>query len=159
MKVANRREAMLKAVLSGMTDVGALCEHFGMSEATVRRDLRALAEEHRIVRTYGGAAAPVGMHEPEESLETRRQSFREQKDAIARVAAAQVRDGDTIFLDGGTTTAAMARLLKSPSAMAQIAQFAALSVNPRYASGCAPGERPLHYFDRINQNNDRIGKP
>ncbi|HEY4352556.1 MAG TPA: DeoR/GlpR transcriptional regulator, partial [Paraburkholderia sp.] len=28
MKVANRREAMLKAVLSGMTDVGALCEHF-----------------------------------------------------------------------------------------------------------------------------------
>ena len=59
MKVANRREAMLKAVLSGMTDVGALCEHFGMSEATVRRDLRALADEHRIVRTYGGAAAPI----------------------------------------------------------------------------------------------------
>jgi DeoR/GlpR family transcriptional regulator of sugar metabolism len=111
MKVANRREAMLKAVLSGMTDVGALCEHFGMSEATVRRDLRALADEHRIVRTYGGAAAPVGMHEPEESLETRRQSFREQKEAIARAAAEHVRDGDTIFLDGGTTTAAMARLL------------------------------------------------
>jgi DeoR family fructose operon transcriptional repressor len=111
MKVTNRREAMLKAVLSGMTDVGALCEHFGMSQATVRRDLRALADERRIVRTYGGAAASVGIHEPEESLDIRRESFREQKEAIAHLAVAHVQDGDTLFLDGGTTTAAMARLL------------------------------------------------
>lgn len=111
MKVTARREAMLRAVLTGMNDVSALCEHFGMSEATVRRDLRALAEERRIVRTYGGAAASIGMHEPEEPLETRRASYREQKEAIARVAAGHVRDGDTIFLDGGTTTAAMAPLL------------------------------------------------
>ncbi|MEF3067478.1 DeoR/GlpR family DNA-binding transcription regulator [Pandoraea apista] len=112
MKVANRREAIFKAVLSGMTDVAALCAHFGMSEATVRRDLRALADERRIVRTYGGAAAaPVRMHEPEESLELRRESLREQKDAIARAAVAHVDDGDTIFLDGGTTTEAMARFL------------------------------------------------
>jgi DeoR family fructose operon transcriptional repressor len=111
MKVTNRREAMLKAVLSGMNDVGALCEHFGMSEATVRRDLRALADERLIVRTYGGAAASVGVHEPEEPLDLRRRSFREQKDAIAQAAVNHVQDGDTIFLDGGTTTAAMAQLL------------------------------------------------
>ncbi|MGF6372347.1 DeoR family fructose operon transcriptional repressor [Paraburkholderia sp. RAU6.4a] len=111
MKVTNRREAMLQAVLSGMTDVSALCEHFGMSEATVRRDLRALADERRIVRTYGGAAASLGIHEPEESLDSRRESFREQKEAIARAAVSHVQDGDAIFLDGGTTTAAMARLL------------------------------------------------
>lgn len=110
MKVEIRREAMLKAVLSGMNDVAALCEHFGMSEATVRRDLRALADGRRIVRTYGGAAS-VGMHEPEESLDTRRESFREQKEAIARAAVRHVQDGDTIFLDGGTTTAALARCL------------------------------------------------
>jgi DeoR family fructose operon transcriptional repressor len=111
MKVTNRREAMLKAVLSGMNDVGALCEHFGMSEATVRRDLRALADDRLIVRTYGGAAASVGIHEPEESLDLRRESFREQKDAIAQAAVSHVQDGDTLFRDGGTTTAAMARLL------------------------------------------------
>ncbi|WP_244817682.1 DeoR/GlpR family DNA-binding transcription regulator [Caballeronia sp. Lep1P3] len=110
MKVEKRREAMLKAVLSGMNDVAALCEHFGMSEATVRRDLRALADERRIVRTYGGAAS-VGAHEPEESLDTRRESFREQKEAIGRAAARYVQDGDTLFLDGGTTTAALARCL------------------------------------------------
>ncbi|ALF90737.1 MULTISPECIES: DeoR/GlpR family DNA-binding transcription regulator [Ralstonia solanacearum species complex] len=110
MKVTKRREAMLKAVLSGMNDVATLCGHFGMSEATVRRDLRALASDRRILRTYGGAAA-VGSHEPEAPLEERRTSGREQKDAIARVAQAHIADGDTVFLDGGTTTAALARHL------------------------------------------------
>jgi DeoR family fructose operon transcriptional repressor len=85
-------------------------EHFGMSEATVRRDLRALASDRRILRTYGGAAA-VGSHEREPSLEERRVSLPEQKDAIARAASAFVVDGDTVFLDGGTTTASLARLL------------------------------------------------
>jgi DeoR family fructose operon transcriptional repressor len=111
MKVAKRREAMLKAVLSGTNDVSALCEHFGMSEATVRRDLRALADQRRILRTYGGAAPSIGVHEPEESLDMRRESFRTQKEAIARAAMAHVQAGDTIFLDGGTTTAALARCL------------------------------------------------
>ena len=110
MKVTKRREAMLKAVLGGMNDVATLCEHFGMSEATVRRDLRALASDRRILRTYGGAAA-VGSHEPEAPLEERRSSAREQKEAIARLAQAHIADGDTIFLDGGTTTAALARHL------------------------------------------------
>ncbi|WP_321939211.1 MULTISPECIES: DeoR/GlpR family DNA-binding transcription regulator [unclassified Paraburkholderia] len=110
MKVARRREAMLQAVLSGMTEVSELCEHFGMSEATVRRDLRALADERLILRTYGGAAS-VGTHAPEESLEQRRQSFQAEKDAIGHAAAAHVRAGDTIFLDSGTTTAALARAL------------------------------------------------
>jgi DeoR family transcriptional regulator, fructose operon transcriptional repressor len=112
MKVTKRREAMLDAVLGGMNDVATLCEHFGMSEATVRRDLRALATDRRIVRTYGGAAA-VGSHEPEAPLEERRISGREQKEAIAKAASAYIEDGDTVFLDGGTTTAALARHLSS----------------------------------------------
>lgn len=110
MKVTKRREAMLQAVLGGMTDVATLCEHFGMSEATVRRDLRALASDNRILRTYGGAAA-VGSHEREPSLEERRISSPEQKQAIAQAASEFVEDGDTVFLDGGTTTAELARLL------------------------------------------------
>ncbi|WP_347559041.1 DeoR/GlpR family DNA-binding transcription regulator [Robbsia sp. KACC 23696] len=110
MKVAKRREAMLEAVLGGMTDVGTLCSHFGMSEATVRRDLRALAEDRLILRTYGGAAV-VETHEPEATLAERADSGRDQKDWIGRAAAAHVGSGDTVFLDGGTTTAALARHL------------------------------------------------
>lgn len=116
MKVDKRRKAMLNAVLGGMNDVGTLCEHFGMSEATVRRDLRALASDRRILRTYGGAAA-VGAHEPEASLDERRESWREQKEAIAQAAFAHIEDGDTVFLDGGTTTAALGRLLPGRSSI------------------------------------------
>jgi len=110
MKVNKRREAMLEAVLHGMTDVSALCSHFGMSEATVRRDLAALASDRRIFRTYGGAAA-VGPYEHEPSLDERSHSWREEKEAIALAAFAHISDGDTIYLDGGTTTAALARHL------------------------------------------------
>ena len=110
MKVTRRREAMVQAVLSGMTEVGALCDHFGISEVTVRRDLRALADEGLILRTYGGAAS-VSLHAPEESLEQRSHSFQAEKDAIGAAAAACVADGDTVFLDAGTTTAALAKAL------------------------------------------------
>jgi DeoR family fructose operon transcriptional repressor len=133
MKVTRRREAMLQAVLGGMTDVATLCEHFGMSEATVRRDLRALASDRRILRTYGGAAA-VGVHEREPSLEERRTSSQEQKEAIAQAASAFVEDGDTVFLDGGTTTAALARLLSGRTSV-HVVTNNLLVVSPLVSSG------------------------
>nr|WP_306294846.1 DeoR/GlpR family DNA-binding transcription regulator [Pseudomonas umsongensis] len=64
-----------------------------------------------MVRTYGGATAVVGVHEPEASLEERKTSQWEQKEAIALAAAAHVQDGDTVLLDGGTTCAALAHHL------------------------------------------------
>jgi len=133
MKVTRRREAMLQAVLGGMTDVATLCEHFGMSEATVRRDLRALASDRRILRTYGGAAA-VGAHEREPSLEERRSSSQEQKEAIAQAASAFVEDGDTVFLDGGTTTAALARHLAGRTSL-HVVTNNLLVVSPLVSSG------------------------
>ncbi|MDR6358246.1 DNA-binding transcriptional MocR family regulator [Pseudomonas psychrotolerans] len=70
MKVAKRRQAILELVLAGHTNVETLCRHLEVSEATVRRDLTALAEEGRILRTYGGATH-IGTREPEPSLEQR----------------------------------------------------------------------------------------
>ncbi|MGO4303859.1 DeoR/GlpR family DNA-binding transcription regulator [Cupriavidus sp. RAF12] len=114
MKAADRRRAILELVLSGEdANVERLTGSLGVSEATVRRDLTALAREGRIVRTYGGAAAlmQVGGHEPEASLEERKVLQREQKEAIARMAASFVQDGDAVLLDSGTTATALARLL------------------------------------------------
>lgn len=110
MKVATRRQAILNLVLSGTANVEELCLHFGVSEATMRRDLTALAEEGLILRTYGGAAH-VGLREPEASVEERRYQHSQEKLAIARAALAHVRDNDTLLLDGGTTTCALAELL------------------------------------------------
>jgi DeoR/GlpR family transcriptional regulator of sugar metabolism len=111
MKAAERYRAILDLILTRDANVEQLSAALGVSEATVRRDLSALARERRLVRTYGGATALVGAHEPEPSLEERKSARHEQKEAIAQAAAAHVRDGDTVLLDGGTTCAALARQL------------------------------------------------
>ncbi|HEV7834391.1 MAG TPA: DeoR/GlpR family DNA-binding transcription regulator, partial [Caballeronia sp.] len=113
MKAAERHRAILDLVLTRDANVEQLSEALGVSEATVRRDLTMLAKERRLVRTYGGATALVGAHEPEASLEERKSTQREQKEAIAQAAALHVKDGDTVLLDGGTTCAALARHLSA----------------------------------------------
>lgn len=113
MKADDRHRAILELLRARDTQVEQLSAALGVSEATVRRDLALLAKQRRLVRTHGGATALVGMHEPEASLEERKGSQREQKDAIARAAARHVEDGDTLLLDGGTTCAALALHLSS----------------------------------------------
>jgi DeoR/GlpR family transcriptional regulator of sugar metabolism len=113
MRAADRHRAILDLVLTRDANVEQLSCALGVSEATVRRDLTMLAKERRLVRTYGGATALVGAHEPEASLEERKSAQREQKDAIAQAAALHVHDGDTVLLDGGTTCAALARQLSA----------------------------------------------
>ena len=109
MKVANRRQLILEAVQNGLSDLADICAQFGVSEATARRDLQVLQQEGRLLRTYGGAVAQPIRHEPEESLESRQSHDHAAKTEIARDAAALVADGDTIFIDAGTTTQFFAR--------------------------------------------------
>ncbi|KAG0164284.1 hypothetical protein DFQ28_003980 [Apophysomyces sp. BC1034] len=111
MKASDRHRAILDLVFTREANVEQLTVALGVSEATIRRDLTTLAKQRRLVRTYGGATALVGMHEQEASLEERKATQREQKEAIAQAAVAHVRDGDTVMLDGGTTCAALARHL------------------------------------------------
>ncbi|QCP54652.1 DeoR/GlpR transcriptional regulator [Trinickia violacea] len=111
MKAADRQRAILDLVLTREANVEQLSATLSVSEATIRRDLTVLAKEGRLVRTYGGATVLVGVHEPEASLDERKTTQREQKEAIAQAAALHVADGETVLLDGGTTCAALARHL------------------------------------------------
>lgn len=113
MKASERHRAILDLIVTRDASVEELVIALGVSEATIRRDLTTLANERRLVRTYGGATALIGSHEPEASLDERKSAQRDQKEAIARAAAAHVHDGDTVLLDGGTTCAALARHLGS----------------------------------------------
>lgn len=76
-----------------------------VSEATVRRDLDELAAQGRIRRTHGGALRVEVDHEP--PMRLREETNSGEKDLIARSAARQVQDGETIFLGSGTTVASM----------------------------------------------------
>src|SRR5579872_625936 len=85
-----------------------LVERLGASESTVRRDLEYLDGIGQIRRTRGGAAY-VG--ESLTPFDVRRTKARQQKDLIAQAAANLVEPGETVLLDGGTTTLEVARQL------------------------------------------------
>ena len=87
-----------------------MTEFLQVSESTIRRDLDALAEKGLARRTRGGAV--VLSDAPQElAFAYRLASYLPEKQAIARLAAGLVEDGETIVLDGGTTTYELARLL------------------------------------------------
>lgn len=90
--------------------VAELKECFGVSDATVRRDLTQLSKQELIARGHGGAV-PRRLRRSQELPELpvlERASFRvEEKRHIGRAAARYVEDGDVIIVSGGSTTAEM----------------------------------------------------
>ncbi|WP_334171524.1 DeoR/GlpR family DNA-binding transcription regulator [Sinomonas sp.] len=108
---ARREEIYRLATTAGLTSVEELSQRFRVTASTIRRDLALLNEQGKLARTYGGALA-IGAH-PEASLRQRIGEAFEQKQAIARWAAAQVQPGESLLLDGGSTVGALAHALRS----------------------------------------------
>jgi len=115
MKAAGR-QLRIRELLDGQefVDLETLCRELGTSESSVRRDLIALEGEGVLKRVYGGAMA---LQSRDHGLDFEWQSTRmpEEKRRIGAIAAGLVEDGQTIILDGGSTTAAVARSLKAHS--------------------------------------------
>jgi DeoR/GlpR family transcriptional regulator of sugar metabolism len=109
-----RRQQIIKDI-DALDDksIARLSQKHGVSEMTIRRDLKLLEESGVIKRIYGGAvrwpvAAPDGLiaHDKRQTLALA------QKNQIARYAARElVQEGDNIILEGGTTATAMAAYL------------------------------------------------
>src|SRR5262249_30250995 len=85
-----------------------LSRKLGLSEDTIRRDLRELAAEGKLMRVHGGAlpASPAVV-----DFAGRERLAPAAKVAIGRAAAALVKPGQVVILDGGTTTRELARHL------------------------------------------------
>ncbi|MFT9057031.1 MAG: DeoR/GlpR family DNA-binding transcription regulator [Ethanoligenens sp.] len=83
--------------------VHRLCELFGVSESTVRRDLNELEKRRLLKRTHGGAVCleSVGF---EPTYSEKEDQYREEKQSIAERAAAMIEDGESLLIDAGTTT-------------------------------------------------------
>ena len=107
---AERLSALLEALTSQRSvDVTAMAAEFGVSSATVRRDLRTLHEQGLLVRTHGGAVpSDLDLELPVRYRSSRRRS---EKHHIALAAASLVPDGAVVGLTGGTTTTELARAL------------------------------------------------
>ncbi|GAA5174069.1 DeoR/GlpR family DNA-binding transcription regulator [Pseudonocardia eucalypti] len=109
MRPRDRRDLIYAELLAGRGTVAELCALLGVSAATVRRDLRLLTDQGRATRTYGGAV--TGPLPLERTLGQKERRAEAEKDAIARCAAAEVRDGEVLILDAGTTTGRLAHHL------------------------------------------------
>lgn len=112
MNTAERR-AQILALLeqNGEQQVRDLADRFSVSEMTVRRDLEHLACSGQLVRTYGGAM-PRNSITRERSYAAKAVEHTDEKERIARRAAAFVHDGDMVLLDAGSTNTVLARALR-----------------------------------------------
>jgi DeoR/GlpR family transcriptional regulator of sugar metabolism len=104
-----RQEALLALIREGTSRVDELARALDVSPSTVRRDLARLTSDGRVARTYGGAITSDAF--TERPITESQGVARPAKAAIAREAAALIPDQATVFLDAGTTCAALARLL------------------------------------------------
>jgi DeoR/GlpR family transcriptional regulator of sugar metabolism len=95
----------------GAISVRDLSSILGVSEMTVRRDLRTLESRGEAQRTHGGARA-IGENE-DIPYKSRSQTSVDEKRRIASRAAEYVEDGDTVFLGVGSTVASMVEELSS----------------------------------------------
>lgn len=109
-RVQDRRNVIVQlATTSGLASVEKLSEIFGVTSSTIRRDLAKLESAGHLVWTYGGAMA----FRPRQETTSRQHSGEafEAKHAIATWATRQVRGGETVLLDSGSTISALARWL------------------------------------------------
>jgi DeoR/GlpR family transcriptional regulator of sugar metabolism len=88
-----------------------ICEMFGVSEATARRDLEVLSEQSHLQRVHGGAIS-LRQAPPELPILQRERDQSEEKERIAKIAANLLTEGSTIFLGSGTTVLEVARKLR-----------------------------------------------
>jgi len=107
MLTSQRKKAILKTLSrDGQVLAKQLSETFGVSEDTVRRDLRELAGEGLLQRVHGGALPASTAVAP---FAERRGLESTAKRAIASAAAAMIETGQVVIIDGGTTSAELIR--------------------------------------------------
>jgi DeoR family fructose operon transcriptional repressor len=106
-----RRQLLDRISRQGFASLDELVKAAGVSESTVRRDLEALELSGVVRRTHGGAML-ADESRSILSFDERSSSATAEKRAIGRAAAALIDDGDTVLLDGGTTTLEVARALQ-----------------------------------------------
>lgn len=99
----------------GVINLKEVAVELGTSEATIRRDLEKLERAGKLTRVQGGATSNGGGEESgdmnELAMRSKMQINHAEKLAVAAEAAKNVQDGDTVFLDCGTSIAPLGAIL------------------------------------------------
>ncbi|MFN8419458.1 MAG: DeoR/GlpR family DNA-binding transcription regulator [Anaerolineae bacterium] len=109
MLTSQRKQHLLNILKrDGQVVAKKVSQELGLSEDTIRRDLRELAQDGLLQRVHGGAlpASPAVV-----DFAGREDILIDSKVAIGRAAAGLIKDGQVVILDGGTTCVQVARHL------------------------------------------------
>ena len=105
-----QQKILAKLKVDGIVKVFDLVAEFNASESTIRRDLAMLEAQSYLKRVHGGAVTLQGkVIEP--SYNDKITANNNQKEAIAKYAASLIADGDSIYLDSGTTVFSMIKYM------------------------------------------------
>lgn len=106
-----QREILHRLLADGYVEAKRLADDLGVDASTIRRDLDALERARQVQRTHGGAR-PLPGTAAELPYAMKQSEHLPEKAAIARAATTEVRDGDTVILDSGSTTYEVAVALR-----------------------------------------------
>ncbi len=110
-----REEEILRAIRlsGGSCRVSYLAEILGVSNETIRRNIKSLETNHIVRKVHGGVHLINELNEP--PLDRRMDTQSDIKERLAAAVAESISDGDSVFLDIGSTTAYVAIALKQRS--------------------------------------------
>jgi DeoR family transcriptional regulator, aga operon transcriptional repressor len=109
--VGERRHRILDLLREhGRVTVEAMAGRFATSAVTIRSDLAALEAAGALERTHGGAL--LSRDDDDRPLAVKKTLHHAEKVRIAKAAVTLIRDGDTLILDSGTTTAEIAKQIR-----------------------------------------------
>ena len=115
-RTAHREREIIEALRlnGGSSRIQPLAAQLGVSEETIRRNVKKLADDGRVRKVHGGVHLPDAEPgaETEPSFAQRMDRNPEAKRRIAARVAAMVGNGDSLILDIGSTTAYIARALR-----------------------------------------------
>ena len=113
LKIDIRRNKILKQLRAeGRVSVSQLAQELGTTCVTIRNDLFALEQDGYLVRVQGGAVLLSSVSGKAELADSHISEY-EDKRAIADAIVSQISNGDTLFLNSGTTTLCVAEALRS----------------------------------------------
>lgn len=111
MRLHKRQNEILAAVKSsGACSIIDLATQLKVSDETIRRNIKPLVSEGLVEKVHGGIVLSQNQ-EPEPPFERRMNEHVEEKKLISALLSEIIKDGDSIMLDTGSTTAYVARAL------------------------------------------------
>src|SRR5690625_3765450 len=109
--VERRKWIEEQILLNEKIDIIEISKKLGVSPMTIRRDLKELENNGKVIRTHGGAISPKILSK-EKSYYSKQSENSEQKNLIAIKAVELIDEGATIILDSGTTTFLLAKMIR-----------------------------------------------